>query len=325
MEYRKVKGTDLEFSAITFGTIWFTNSRTRPHIDPEVGKRALHAALDSGVNVIHSSFEYLTRPMVRTVLKERGNRDQLYHVIKVPSPDSNARALKHDNFMPAYFRVCVEEALLQMDLERVDLLQWIQRDDTTGDPARSIPKFHALRDDLVATFEKMRDEGKVGYLSTFVYEPEFAKEAAKADCIQGFMFYYNLFDTTLFPCFEALRESGKSALAFRPFHGGLLTQKRADPDALPPGDKMANERGMDKMLRRDKLLAEAGIETDDLTKLAIKFPLASQEIASLVVSINTPEQVKQVCAAADGDYPPADLPRRVFNAAQTLGGPWNDM
>ena len=325
MDYRKVKGTDLEFSVITFGTIWFTNSRTRPHIDPEVGRRALHAGLDAGINVIHSSFEYLTRPMIRKVLKERGNRDKVYHVIKVPSPDSNARALKHGDFMPAYFRVCVEEALLQMDLECIDLLQWIQRDDTTTDPTRSIPKFRSLRDDLMATFEQMRDEGKVRNLGAFVYEPAYAEATAGGDAIQAFMFYYNLFDTTLFPCFDGLRKSGKSALAFRPFHGGLLTQKRANADALPPGDKMDNERGRDKMLRRDKLLAAVGVDPEDLTALAVKFPLASEEVASLVVSINTPKQVEEVCAAADGNYPAADLPAKIFRAARELGGPWNDM
>jgi len=30
MEYRKLRGTDLELSAITFGTIWFAAAPNRP-------------------------------------------------------------------------------------------------------------------------------------------------------------------------------------------------------------------------------------------------------------------------------------------------------
>jgi len=319
MEYRVLKGTNLNLSVVTFGTIWFAAAPKREYIDTAEGKRALHLALDEGVNCIHSSYEYKTRHIVLEVLKERHATKKVHHIIKVPSPDRNGG---QPTWSPAYMTKLVDDALRELEADRIDLLQWIQRDGSEQDPARSVPTFKAIKDEVRATFEKLRDRGKAGYLGCFVYENEFAQVAARSGLFSALLFYYNLWDTCLLPSFDTFRECGLGIVPFRPFQGGLLTQKRADIKKLPEGDKMNTPRGRQMLQTRDELLRRAGIEAPDLTAYAIKFILACDLVGTIVTGMNTCAQVREILAAVDGKYPPPDVARKVYEAAKELGGPW---
>jgi aryl-alcohol dehydrogenase-like predicted oxidoreductase len=313
MEYRVLAGTDLKLSAITFGTIWFA----RPGAEPTEGKKALHLALDSGVNCIHSSYEYGTRHVVREVLQERKDAKQIRHIVKVPDPD---RKHTDNTFKPAYFRKLVEDALAELPAERIDLLQWIIRDGTESDPRVSCEKFQLYRDDVRAIFEKLRDEGKVSYLGNFVYTNEYAEKVSASGYLAALLFYYNMWDTTLLPALEKVKDLKMSAVVLRPFHGGMLTTKRANRSALPPDDRWNKPDRQALLARRDQLLAEAGIKNvKDLTGLALKFVLGQPSIASVITGMNTRAQVKEILAMADGSYPDPSLAQTLHEAAEKLG------
>ena len=49
------------------------------------------------------------------------------------------------------------------------------------------------------------------------------------------------------------------------------------------------------------------LEPDSWTRFAIQFSLAHPAIASTVVGINSPEQLRPVIEAADGHYPDAEV------------------
>ncbi len=314
MEYRKLAGTDLELSVLTFGTIWFAAAPKREHIDSEEGKKALHLAIDSGVNSIHTSYEYRTRNVVREALRERSDAKNLKHIIKVPDPD---RAATDNVFKPDYFRKQVEDALAELGADRIDLLQWIIRDGTENDAEVSLEKFNAYKDDVRAIFEKLRDEGKVGYLGNFVYTDKYADEATASGALDTLLCYYNAWDTTILPTIEKLSDRNMGAVVLRPFHGGMLTTKRADRNALPENDKYL--KNPHKLEKRDQLFEEAGLKIDDLTSFALKFVLACPAIASIITGMNTREQVKEIVAAVDGNYPSMDVVRRTHEAMVKLG------
>ena len=318
MEYRVLPGTDLELSAVTFGTIWFAAASGREHIDTEEGKRALNLALDEGVNVIHSSYEYRTRYAVLEALKESKRTRQVRHIIKVPSPDKG----KAPTWSPEYMIGLVEDALRELDADRIDVLQWILRDGHEDDAERSIATFNEIKDDVKATFDKLRDQGKAGYLGFFGYTNEFAQAAARSGIFNTMQFYYNIWDTCLLPSFDVLRENNVSVMPFRPFQGGLLTEKRRDISKLPEDDKMNNEGGRKRLETRDQLLLNAGIDPEDLTRFAMKFCLAPDLVTTIITGMNNCEQVRQTLGAVDGDYPSLELAQTVHEEAKKLGGPW---
>jgi len=269
-----------------------------------------------GVNCIHSSYEYQTRHVLGEVLRGRKDASNIRHIIKVPSPDRDKTDYK---FSADYFRKLIEDALAELGAERIDLLQWILRDGHESDPEVSVARWREYKDDLMGIFEKMRDEGKVGYLGNFVYSEPYAEEVAASGCLSALLFYYNAWDTSIQNVLDRLPEWNLGAVTLRPFHGGMLTTKRADRNHLPPGDKFDNEKGRARLEKRDRLFAEAGVETDNLTGFAVKFALSQPGIASLITGLNTCEQVREVLALADGDYPDPSLARRLREAADRLG------
>ena len=321
MEYRNLRGTDMDLSAIAFGTVGFAASPERPDIDTEEGKRVLHLALDEGVNCIHSSYEYRTRHAVRDVLQERNATKKVHHIVKVPSPDLNFGrewdpeiAVKH-----------VEDALRELDADCIDIVQWVLRDDTVYDPVASAVRLNAIKDDVKAVFDKLQDEGKVGCVAAFAYINAFASAAAETGIFPAVAFYYDLMDTCCLPCLDAIQKRGMSVIAIRPFHNGLLTEKRRNVAALSPTDKwLQSEHGRQALRNRDRLLQNAGIDPEDLTVFSVKFSLSLPSVATAVVGMNTREQVRQVLSAIDGDYPSPELARRVHREAVKLGGPWTE-
>ncbi len=62
------------------------------------------------------------------------------------------------------------------------------------------------------------------------------------------------------------------------------------------------------------LKSSLGIQVESWTQFAIKFALIHPIVSSLIVGLNTVEQVDEVLDAADGNYPD----RRVYDRAQQI-------
>ncbi|MFP6647069.1 MAG: aldo/keto reductase [Candidatus Latescibacterota bacterium] len=308
MASRKFGNTDLEVSEICFGPMRFSAKESGSDERSETGKRALHRALERGVNFIHSSYEYGTRWAVGEVLKDHPGRQDIHHIIKVPVPDFDDGG----RFDVAKFRLRVEEALRDLHTERIAVLQHLQRARPNEDSQR-IPDIAAVNEELLAEFAKLQEEGKVGYLTTFPYSPGFASQALPTGAFSGMVAYYNLIEMDMAEYFPAMEEQGQGFFCIRPFMGGLLTEPRADRSKLPAGDRLLDERWRPAYARLALLQQELG-DMGSLTAFATKFALSHPVVTSLIVGLNTPEQVDEILDAADGDYPA----RTVFDQTLTI-------
>jgi len=313
VQYRRLGGTDLDVSVICLGPM---RAAARAPGDDETsrqGELALRAALDAGVNFIHSSYEYGTRWMLRRVLADHPKRGDLHHVIKVPVPDKG----DGDRFDPARFRLRVEEALADLAADRIDVLQWICRAGPLSDE-HTVPLLGSIGDDVTACFEKLRDEGKVGHLFTFPYAEGFARAAVASGRFAGLIAYYNAAEMEMAALFDDLAATGMGFLCIRPLYAGILTDGRVDQATLPPGDRLVDPKHARDFAVRAKIAETFAEEIgESMTRFAIRFALAAPVVGSVVVGLNTPEQVAGVVAAADAGYPSMDTVRR----AQQL---WRD-
>jgi len=157
-----------------------------------------------------------------------------------------------------------------------------------------------------AEFERLREEGKVGYLACFPYTTGFARAVIDSGRFSGIIAYYNAVEMEMADFFEELRARGMGFLCIRPFLAGLLTDKRSTWEALPEGDRMKQEEKrpwFDRTRAIEKLL---GDRIRSWTEFALKFVLSDPLVTSAVVGINTVEQAEQVCALSDGEYPYRD-------------------
>ena len=306
MNDRQFGNTDLHVSEICFGPMRFSAKEPGDDDQSRTGKRALERALERGVNFIHSSYEYGTRWAVGQVLKDHPRRGDLRHIIKVPVPDSNDDSA----FDAAKFRLRVEEALRELHADRIDVIQHLQRARPNTDERR-IPNIPAVHEPMMAIFEKLKGEGKVSYLTTFPYAPGFAAEAMKTDDFSGMVAYYNPIEMEMAGFFEQMAAKRQGFFCIRPFMAGLLTDRRVDRSRLPEDDRFLDENWDAAYDRLETLQSALGEEVTSWTAFAVKFALCHPIVASLIVGLNTPEQVDGVLDAADGNYP--DL--KVFEKA----------
>ena len=306
MQARRFGTTDLEVSPICFGPMRFAD---KGGTDDEVsrnGRRALERALERGVNFLHSSYEYGTRWSLDKVLTSHPRRHDIHHIIKVPVPDFDDGG----RFDAAKFRLRVEEALAELHTDRIAVIQHLQRAKPNSDELR-VAEVESIDAPLRETFETLRAEGKVGYLTSFPYTTAFAESALATGTFSGLVAYYNVVEMEMARFFPALERSGGGFLCIRPFLAGLLTDRRADRHTLPADDRMRAPEWDDAYARLAVLRQR--LAPASMTRFAIRFALAHPLVSSLIVGLNTVAQVDEVIDAATE---PAD--RNVFDQALAI-------
>jgi len=308
MDQRRLAGTDLDVSVVCFGPM--RAAHKEPGDDPrsQAGARALSAALDCGINFVHSSYEYGVRWMMTQVLRDHPKRHDIHHIIKVPVPDWDDGG----RFDAAKMRRRVEEALAELCCERIAVLQWMWRTRPNEDAPR-LALLPEILDDVVACFERLRDEGKAGHLWTFPYTVPTGRAALESSRFGGLMGYYNPIEMEMAELFPALEQRGMGFLCIRPLLEGVLTDQRPSQAALAEGDRL-KEPGHAPSFRKRAAVAEAFAEEigGSMTRFALRFPLRSPLVASVIVGLNTAEQVEQVAAMMDGIAPRPELVERAF-------------
>lgn len=306
MQYRKFGNTDLEVSEICFGPMRFSGKVPSEDLISKTGQRAMEHAIERGINFIHSSYEYNTRWAMSRVLKNHPKRHDLHHIIKVPVPDWDDKG----KFNATKFRLRIEEAMRDLHTEHIDVLQHLQRDRPNDDDLR-IPNIAATHEPLLECFTKLKEEGKVSYLTTFPYTREFADNVLQTGLFNGMVAYYNPIEMEMAEFFSRMEAGGQGFFCIRPFMGGLLTDHRTSRSQLPADDRFQDDRWDTAYKRLEKLQAALGDVIGSWTDFAIKFSLCHPAVTSLIVGLNSVDQVDGVIDAANGEYPD----RAVFEKA----------
>ena len=305
MDYRRIKGTDLDVSVLCFGPM---RSAAKDGSDNEVsrgGARALEAALAAGVNFLHSSYEYGTRWMMNEVLRDHPKRHDVHHVIKLPVPDWDDDGA----FNEAKFRMRVEEALSELATDRIAVLQWMWRARPNDDEHR-LPVLANAVEELTSVFEKMRDEGKVGYLMTLPYTVPAARAALDTGAFSGLISFYNPIEMEMTEFFPEMEANNQGFLCIRPLFQSILTDNRTSWDEVPAGHYLERVRKEfpDAFQQRQAIAKAFEDEIDgSMTRFALRFPLFSPNVASLITGLNTEAQVENAVSALDGVTQRPDL------------------
>ena len=308
MQYRRLGGTDLDVSVICLGPMRAATKSPADDAKSKAGEAALRAALDTGVNFLHSSYEYETRWMMERVLKDHPKRHDVHHVIKVPVPDFKDGG----RFDAAKFRLRIEEALKDLHAERIAVLQWMWRSEPNEDSLR-LPMLPAVMDDVWASFTKMRDEGKVGYLMTFPYTVPCAKAALDTGRFAGLIAYYNPLEMEMAELFAEMGRQDKGFLCIRPLYEGILTDGR-DPARMTADDRFRDAKYAKDLARRVKIAETFAAEIgDSMTGFAIRFALASPVVASVIVGLNSPTQAEGIAAVLDAPIPDPSVVTRAYD------------
>ena len=300
MEYRRLGQTDMEVSAISFGA-WAIGGFWGA-VDDEESMRALHAAVDAGVNFIDTADVYGDGRSERLVarLRRERPRDTIWVATKAGRrlPRQICEGYSRENLT-----AWVDDSLRNLDADAIDLLQLHCPPTALYDR----PEVFGILDDLVG-------EGKIRYYGVSVEKVDEALAALAHRGVQSIQIIFNMFRLKpaerLFPAAQA-RHVG--ILARVPLASGLLTGKlRRDTVFAADDHRNFNRDGQlfDKGETLSGVPYEVGLEAVDalrplvrsgatLTQLALRWILMFDAVTCAIPGARTEQQARENAAAAE--------------------------
>lgn len=297
MNYRPFGRTGFDVSEISFGA-WALGGGWGPQSD-EDSVRALHRAIDLGVNLIDTAAGYgngRSEKIIAGVLKER--RENVFVATKTPPtpgvwpPSPYCRAA--ERYGEAYLRANVEERLKCLGTDRIDLLQlhtWTRAWNRDPSP--------------LAVLRQLRAEGKVRAIgvSTPEHDQNSVLDLIRGGWVDVVQVIYNLFEQE--PAAELLgaaREHGVAVIVRVPFDEGSLTGKFTDKTTFADGDFRRHYFSGDRLIRTVRRVdgVRLSLEGSGLTlpQASLKFALAHPAVSTVIPGMRNTDQVNLNCAAA---------------------------
>ncbi len=297
MRYRNLARTGYEVSEIGYGA-WGIGKHLWIGAEDSESLRALHRAVDQGVNFIDTALAYgdgHSERLVSQILREREER--IYVATKVPPKNGSwpARGTLEEAFPAPYIIQCAERSLRNLGVEAIDLLQLHVWDPSWIEDSQW---YDALKE--------LQAEGKIVRLGISIndHQPNSALELVQSGKIDTVQVIYNIFDQA---CEDQLLslclEKDVGVIARVPFDEGALTGNLTPETKFPKKDwrnfyfKGDRKRQVhDRVRELSELL---GGEIPTLPNLALRFCLHHEAVSTVIPGMRSVEHVEANLAASD--------------------------
>ena len=225
MRYRKLGSTDLQASVVAFGAWAIGGGPWWGPTDDAESERALHAALDAGVNLIDTAPVYGFGHSEEVVGKAlSGRRDQVLIATKcglwwedstgTPFFDQDGRTVRR-SLEPRTLRIELEKSLKRLGTDRIDVLQthW-----------QAVPPKAAPIAETMACLMDLKEAGKVRAIGASNATPAQMEEYRSAGVLDVCQPRYSMLDRAIeADVLPYCREKGIATLVYSPLEQGLLT------------------------------------------------------------------------------------------------------
>jgi aryl-alcohol dehydrogenase-like predicted oxidoreductase len=300
MLYRSLGKTGLTISEIGYGA-WGIGGMMWMGAADEESRKALHRAIDLGLNFIDTALVYgdgHSEVLIGKVLKER--KERLIVASKIPPKNRQWPARSGTPLRQAFPREhiveCTERSLKNLGVETIDIQQ-----------------FHVWTDDWAEDAEwqeavaKLKEQGKIRFfgISLNDHQPESALEVASKGLVDTCQTIFNIFDQTPESRFFPLcREKGIGVIVRVPLDEGGLSGKITPETEFPAGDFRNNyfrgDRKKQVYDRAEKLKSLLGNEAESLPELALRFCLHHPAVSTVIPGMRTVPHVESNCRLSDG-------------------------
>jgi L-galactose dehydrogenase len=271
MEYRKLGQTDLNLSMVGFGSATFGN--VFGDIDAGEGIRAVHFAVDSGINFFDSSPYYGTT-LAETRLGEAlaGRRERVILATKC-----GRYGFDDFNFSAERVIASMDESLRRLQTDYIDLFQ--VHDVEFGDVQQIIHE-------TLPALRQLQQQGKARYIGVTGYPPRVLRRIAEATPVDSILTYchYNLLNTDMDGVLTAFaQERGIGLINASGLCMGILTEH--GPPDWHPAPQQVRDAG--------KKAAEfCRLHGADLPEVALRFCLDHPYVSSTLIGMATMRQVE---------------------------------
>ncbi|MEV7084095.1 aldo/keto reductase [Streptomyces sp. NPDC093516] len=299
MRYRELGRSGLSVSEIGYGA-WGIGQSAWVGATEDESVRALHRALDLGVNLIDTARGYgESERIVGRVVRERTGDDILV-ATKVPplnrvwpAPDGLDPA---EAFPGTHLRSSLETSLRASGLDHFDVVQFhVWSDEWVG------------RGDWLETVEALKREGKIRLFGVSIndHEPDNALRLVRSGTVDTVQVIYNIFDQApaerLFP---ACVEHGVGVIVRVALDEGGLTGRITAGSTFPEGDfrnrYFRDDRPAEVERRVTAICADLGIEPEDMAETALRFVLSAPAVSTVIPGMRSVRNVERNTAVSDG-------------------------
>jgi L-galactose dehydrogenase len=299
LEYRTLGNTGLRVSVLGFGASPLGGAFGP--IDETEGIRAVHAALDLGVNFFDTAPLYgKTRSEIVLGQALRGiDRDRYYLSTKVGRYDT-----AEFDFSAGRVTRSVEESLQRLGVDYIDIIHCHDIE---------FVDLNQVIDEALPALRKVQEQGKVHFLSVSGYPLKIFRSVMDRACLDVILSYchYSLNNISLAAfLLPYLKEKGVGVISAAPLSMGLLT------DAGPPPWHPAPDNLKSACAAAARACSDLGLSIADL---ALRYSLVEEGISTTLVGMGDVETVKRNVAAV-GRAPDEEALKQVWRALGDLDG-----
>ncbi len=302
MQYRPFGRTGWQVSTISFGA-WAIGSAWGP-VDDETSMRALHAALDTGVNLIDTADVYGDGHSERLIARLRRERRDPFYVITKAGRRLNPHTA--EGYTGANITAFVERSLKNLETDCLDLVQ-----------LHCPPTQVYYQPELFDALDELVRAGKLRYYGVSVEKVEEAIKATEYPNVQSVQIIFNMLrlrPSELFFPLALQRQVG--ILARVPLASGLLTGKLARTTTFAQDDHRNFNRhcesfdvgetfsgvDYDTGLQAVEALRALMPQGMTLAQFALRWILMFDAVSCAIPGAKTPEQA--IANAQAADLPP---------------------
>jgi L-galactose dehydrogenase len=308
MEYRKLGKTELNVSVVGFGCAPLGDIFGT--MDPKEGERAVHLAVDRGINFFDTSPYYgVTLSESRLGAALAGRRDKVVLATKC------GRYGKADfDFSAKRVVASIDESLQRLQTDYVDLFH--VHDVEFGD-------VELIIDETVPALRQLQQQGKARYIGVTGYPPKVLRRIAEAVPVDVLLTYchYDLMNTQMDGVLtEFAKERGIGLINASGLHMGMLTEQ--GPSDWHPAPEAVKETAR-------KAVDYCRSHGANISEVSLRFCLDHPYVSSTLVGIGNTQQV-EASLKLMGMATDPELVRQletiiapVFNAEWPVGRPEN--
>jgi aryl-alcohol dehydrogenase-like predicted oxidoreductase len=299
MNYRELGRTGWRVSTVSFGA-WAIGSAWG-QVDSADSLRALHRAVDLGVNFFDTADVYGDGHSERLLAQLRRERDEEIIV----ATKAGRRLAPHiaDGYNAENLSQFIERSLKNLDVEALDLLQ-----------LHCPPSEVYYRPEVFAALDDFVKQGKLRYYGVSVEHVEQALKAIEFPNVQSVQIIFNIFrQRPADLLFNEVKRRQVGILARLPLSSGMLTGKLNAQSQFAPDDHRAFNRHGEAFDRGEtfsgvdyqtglqavedlRALLPAGMS---LVQFALRWILMHDAVTCAIPGAKRPEQVEENVSASD--------------------------
>jgi L-galactose dehydrogenase len=276
MEYRELGNTGIKVSVVGFGAAPLGN--VFGATDPKEGQRAVHLAIEHGVNLFDVSPYYgITLAEERLGKALAGRRDKVVLATKC-----GRYGVDEFNYSARHIAATFEESLRRLQTDYIDVLQ--VHDVEFGDIQQII-------DETIPKLRRLQEQGKIRAVGITGYMLKALKRIATTVAVDSVLTYcrYNLMITDMDQVLTPVtQELGIGLINASALNMGVLTEQ--GPSSWHPGTKELKEAGR----RAVRLCRDRGV---NLPEVALRFALDHTGVSSTLVGMSNTRHVQECLKA----------------------------